>query len=357
MKNILLISVFFVCVAKSQTQFGIICGTCNDQIAAAQAVGVNWIRPTAFSLDDYKGDSVLKKYYNAGINVIETLKWENNAQDTFLTDTSRYKKALESFITNNLPPDTSLHLWLVICNEEENQHHNYGSAQDYLNELNAAITVAKKYNLNISDGGMTFQELMLLCYVNKMDARLWDKANKFGSMCIPQSSITQLQNPESHFWDDLDFLDSVITGLAKITYKNFYVNFHYYAPALYRKSHDTATINAVTFDSSYILTTMTDWLRQRTLRDSLHIICNEMGQINVSGDLLKSELRSALKSNVPMIIWRSGDETDKNGTVAAKGLFSDPNTLELRDNGEDFKNFVSKHGTPPPQKTTGFQFQ
>jgi len=346
-KNLLLISLFFACTAKSQTQFGIIC-ECKNQIGAARAVGVNWVRPAAFSLDDYTGKPILKKYYDSGINVIATLKWENNAQDTFLTDTSRYKTALESFIKNNLPPNPSLHLWVVINNEEQNQHHNYGIAQDYINQLNAAVTVAKKYNINISDGGLTFQELMLLLYVNKMDARLWDKANKFASMCIPQSSITQLQNPDSHFWGELNFLDSIINGLAKITYKNFYVNFHYYAPALYRKSHDTATINAITFDSSYILTTLTDWLRERTSRDSLHIICNEMGQINLSGDLLQSELRSALKANVQMIIWRSGDEIDKNGTVPAYGLFVDPDTLELRENGEDFKKFVSKHSTPQP---------
>lgn len=352
MKNLLLLSIFFACVARSQTQFGIIC-ECSNQIGAARAVGVNWVRPAAFSLDDYNGKPILKKYYDSGINVIATLKWENNAQDTFLTDTGRYKKALESFIKNNLPPNPSLQLWVVIANEEENEHHNYGSAQDYINQLNAAITVAKKYNINISDGGLTFEELKMLLYVNKMDARLWDKANKFASMCIPQSTIKQLQDPDNHFWVDINFLDSVITGLAKITYKNYYVNFHYYAPSLYRKSHDTATIYAVTFDSSYILTTLTDWLRQRTSRDSLHIISNEMGQINLSGDLLESELRSSIKANVQMVIWRSGDEIDKNGTIGARGLFTDPNTLELRENGEDFKNFVSKHSAP--QQSMQFQ--
>src|SRR5436309_15478000 len=113
MKKILLLSVFFSCVAKSQTQFGILCGDCTNKILAAQTVDVNWLRPSAFSLNDYTGNHFLKKYYDSGINVIATLQWSNNFQDTFLTDTSRYKAALESFIINNLPPDSSLHLWLV----------------------------------------------------------------------------------------------------------------------------------------------------------------------------------------------------------------------------------------------------
>jgi|GEM_PF-4351124 len=336
MKHTLLILLIFICVKvnaqsdSTQTQYGIICGSCNDKVAAVRALGCNWIR-VIVDINDYDGKNILKRYFDSGLNVIVTVKWSE--VDTFSVDTSIYKSKLENFIVNNI--NSSHELFIVVGNEQLNKEHNFGYAKDYVNRLNASVSVASKYNLKISDGGLTFSPLKAKIYVSTMDAHLWDDANKFASMCIPKETIKKLQNPASNMWDEMLFLDTVIAGMAKISYPNFYTNFHYYAPAYYAGTGDTSITNAIEKDPGYILKTTVTWLIKSTNRDSLHIISNEMGQLNLSAKLLRSELRNASKNNVQIIIWHAGNDI-------SVGLFSDYTTLRLGANGNAFKKFIIK---------------
>jgi hypothetical protein len=320
-KCLIILSIFISTNAAPQTVFGLLVS--NHRIESAKLLGLDYIR-VPVNLSMYHGENILKQYYDNGINnIILTVQW-NHGVDTFTRDTSRYKLMLDNFVKINYTQGKGL--FLVVGNEELNRINNFGYAADYVNLLKAAASIAEKYNLKISDGGLTFSTIKLKIFFSMRDAHA---ANSFAATCIPSDILKKLQNPKYNTWTSIHYADTVIDAIRKITYQNFYVNFHYYAPALYRNK--LAAADTVSSDNISILLTLVKWLKDNTGKP---LICGEMGQLNTSPDLCKTMLTNAVAAGLPLVIWKAGDDGD------SYGLFDG---LKLRSNGVAFKTFIAGH--------------
>ncbi len=143
----------------------------NFKLSVARKLGLNCLRD-AINLDNPKD----KPIYNSGFNVVLNVNYSslaNKSQSPFATDTTQYKSRLQYQLSlmMNKP------VLLVIENEENNQHFHSGTAQDYLNQLQAAATVAHANGIPVTNGGITYPAMLYLVYLDYLERGKKAEAN------------------------------------------------------------------------------------------------------------------------------------------------------------------------------------
>ena len=300
-------------INSGKTQFGVLIkpphpgegGGTNFKINIAKKLGLNCIRD-GISLDNPKD----KPIFNAGFKVVLNVNNSSGANKLgapFVTDTADYKKKLQYQLSlmSNKP------VLLVIENEENNQRYHTGAAQDYINQLQAAATVAHANGVAVTNGGITFPAVLYLVYLDYLSQGKTREAADLEQRSSVSFSSKWLTSRK-------DFLQQLIAGYAKLDID--YVNFHWYG-----KNGDTKSLEEVV-----------TYLQRVTGKPA---ISNEIGQQDASPQTVKAILQTCRRLGLRYAIWYSGDG-ERNTDEQAVGLQN--NDGSLREGGDAFKEAVNE---------------
>lgn len=297
---------------NGRTQFGALIkppapgeGGAGFKLNVARKLGLDCIRD-AVSLDNPKN----KPIFNSGFKVVLNVNNNsaaNKSQAPFVTDTADYKKRLQ----NQLSLMSRKPVLLVIENEENNQRFHGGPAQDYINQLQAAATVAHVNGIPVTNGGITFPAVLYLVYLDYLS-----QGKKVEAADLQQRSSVSFSSK----WlaNRKDFLQQLIAGYAKSDID--YINFHWYG-----KNGDTKSLEEVI-----------NYLQRVTGKPA---ISNEIGQQDNSPQTVKAILQTCRRLNLRYAIWYSGDG-ERNTDEKAVGLQN--NDGSLRESGDTFKEAVNE---------------
>ena len=292
---------------NDKTQFGALIkppapggGGLNFKVNIARKLGLDCIRE-GISLDKPNDKPIFNSGFKLVLNVNNS-SMTNKSQAPFPTDTAGYKTRLQYQISLMMRKP----VLLVIENEENNQRFHSGSAQDYINQLQAAATVAHANGIPVTNGGITFPAMLYLVYLDYMEHGQTKEANDLQQRSSVSFTAKWLINRK-------DFLQQLIAGYAKVNID--YVNFHWYG-----RNGDTKS-----------LTEVVNYLQRVTGKPA---ISNEIGQQDNSPQTVKAILQTCRQLNMRYAIWYSGDG-ERNTDEQAVGLQN--NDGSLRESGDAFK--------------------
>ncbi len=272
----------------------------NFKISIARKLGLDCIRDVV-NLDNPKDKPIFNTGFKVVLNVNNSAL-ANKGQSPFPTDTATYKNKLSYQISLMMHKP----VLLVIENEENNLQFHSGSAQDYLNQLRAAATVAHANHIPVTNGGITFPAMLYLVYEDYMAHGKTKEAADLQSRSSVSFTAKWLTSRK-------EFLQQLIDGYAKSDID--YVNFHWYG-----KNGDTKSLVEVV-----------NYLQRATGKLA---ISNEIGQQDNSPETVKAIVQTCRQLHLRYAIWYSGDG-ERNTTEQAVGLQNNDGTL--RDGGEAFK--------------------
>ncbi|MBS1590115.1 MAG: hypothetical protein JST52_10930 [Bacteroidetes bacterium] len=200
----------------------------NFQVTEGKNLGVKYLRE-AIAIPDFNG-AQKSSYSNAIANGFRVVLTVNSLGTTtqpnpFVTDIQTYQSKLSSILDVYKPE------LVVVENEEANVLYHSGTVAQYLNELNAAVTIAHSKGYKVTNGGLT-RGIALLTWQNYINNGMTDKAQSFADRVFSdniKSDLPALTN-HSSLLSLMKFTDSLIKG-----YKNSsidYVNFHWYEPSI-----------------------------------------------------------------------------------------------------------------------------
>ena len=291
---------------NNKTQFGALIkspvpgGGMNFKISIARKLGLTCIRD-AISLDNPKDKPIFNSGFKLVLNV-NSSSAANKSQTPFATDTANYKTRLQYQLSLMMHKP----VLLVIENEENNLRFHSGAAQDYINQLQAAATVAHANKVAVTNGGITFPAVLYLVYLDYIEHGKKKEAADLQQRSSVSFAAKWLTGRK-------DFLQQLIAGYAKSDID--YVNFHWYG-----KNGDTQS-----------LTEVVNYLQRITGKPA---ISNEIGQQDNSPQTVKAILQTCRSLGMRYAIWYSGDG-ERNTDEKAVGLQN--NDGSLREAGEAFK--------------------
>ena len=277
------------------------------QLSIADQLGISCLRervlvPTkSFTFDlvpelttSYK---VLLNFNGAGSSV--------NSLIPFVTNLAQYKLDLNTILnTFTVLPEVA-----VIENEESNRFYYSGPANDYIDQLSAAIGVMHARSIKVTNGGITSSGLSYLVYQDLLSQGKEDSAQMF-------KDLTDLTPSSRAVQDRGAFVDTLLSA-----YKNMnldYVNFHWKAT-----SANTQALNQVI-----------NYLKKRTGKK---IINNELGQFDKDPNTLQTHIQLCTDQKLPYILWYSPDEHD-----GKKGSPLQHSNRILTASGNAYKSYLKK---------------
>ncbi|TKK70153.1 hypothetical protein FC093_05205 [Ilyomonas limi] len=217
---------------------------------------------------------------SSGYRVLLNFVAENNSGSDpapFVTNLTKYKADLNKIIdVCTVKPVVA-----VIENEESNRYFYSGTAQQYINQLNAAIEVMHARGIKVANGGITSQGLNYLVYQDFMDQGKEDSAKQF------QLLVGGIAVKDAATQDRGAFIDILLTNYTKMDLD--YVNFHWKGT-----SPDTEGLREVI-----------NYLKKRSNKP---IISNEFGQFDTDPNTLLAMSQLSDNQNLPYSIWYSPDE-------------------------------------------------
>lgn len=272
----------------------------NFKIAVARKLGLDCVRD-AVNLDNPKD----KPLFNSGLKVVLNVNNSasaNVSQSPFPTDTAAYKTKLQY----QLSLMAHKPVLLVIENEENNLQFHTGPAQDYLNELKAATTVAHANHIPVTNGGIAFPVMLYLVYIDYLDHGKTKEAADLQTRSPFPFNIKWIASRK-------EFLQQLIAGYAKSDID--YINFHWYG-----KNGDTKSLVEVV-----------NYLQRVTGKPA---ITNEIGQHDNSPETVKAIIQTCRQLHLRYAMWYSGDGERK---VNEQAIGLQNNDGSLRESGEAFK--------------------
>ncbi len=322
---------------KPSTMFGaFVLASAGDRMSTSQKIdvirqlNVSTVRAVVSSAS-MENNASIAEYKKQGFKVV--LNINNNTGDPTqpISNMKQYKKNVGT-ILDTYSPDL-----VVIENEEANPTYYAGTADDYINELQAAITVAHQKGYKVADGGLIRVPLAYLTW-----KKIWDNGNKAKADAFAQAALgysgergqyllsllPTKKNPKKEFVLDKQIAKGVaMTQELLSKFRNTdldYINFHWY------ESDGRAT---------EALLDIILYIEAQTGKPAMS---NEFGQLDTSPATVTSLLNGMYAYKVPYAIWFSGD--DKHGPPPGDG--NNPYGLQdssgvLRSNGVAFKNFMT----------------
>jgi len=261
--------------------------TDNDdfQLNVADQLGITCLRERVLVPCKFLNTSLvpeLNTSYKVLLN-FDSPKNEDGSLLPFVSDLAQYKIDLIDILNTLVSmPDVA-----VIENEESNHYYYSGTPGEYIDQLNAAITIMHARGIKVANGGITSTGLCYLVYQDLLAQGKEDSAEEFKQAVnvTPNSSVTQERG---------DFIDKLLNAYTNMDLD--YVNFHWKAT-----SPDTQAFN-----------TVINYLQKRTGKK---VISNELGQFDEDPNTLEAHVQACTNQQFPYIIWYSPDENDgKKGT-------------------------------------------
>ncbi len=297
------------------------------RLKAYQLLNVTYVRHGIF-MNAWNGSNA---FYNtlqkAGYKIILNVAYlpQGGGPQSFPTNLEEYKRRLNEILSTYKPEV------VVVENEEYNTTYHTGTAQQYINELKAAIEVAHSKGLKVTNGGLTARVMTMMVWKDYKDRALNTEADDFARRTMSPDLLADIPKLTKH--------KSVAIGMQVFdellnAYKTLdidYVNFHWYEPIGQRKNANALTVTHI---DTKALGEAVDYIRRRTGKS---VITNEIGQFNQSPDMVKDILEKCVELKLPYIIWYSGDGGEGKA-VALTNLDG-----SLRENGRVFADFVKQH--------------
>jgi hypothetical protein len=223
----------------------------------------------------------------------------------FRTDIAQYKRDLNDELnTFSVMPAVA-----VIENEESNMTYFSGTAQEYVNQLQAAINVMHARNIKVANGGITSPGLNLLVYKDLRKQGKFDSAEQFRKLAWVNPDSPNVQNRAA-------FIDILLKNYR--TMNMDYVNFHW----------------KDSFPSTQALNQSINYLKKRTGK---RIISTEIGQLLPDTNVLITHVQLCTDQRLPYIIWYSPDIN--SGLRGTPLQYPD---ITLTSNGYAYKNFIAR---------------
>lgn len=292
----------------------------KKRLRVYEDLGTNLIRHRitmeAWNGSNYFYAQLKNNGYRIALNVVATPQGHPRP---FPKDLVSYRKVLSEILSVYKPE------LLVIENEEYNVTYYSGSAQDYINVLKVAIEVAHQKGIKVANGGLTGRLLSLLTYYDYRNRGMLKEAADFANRTQPDDilrSLPDLSNSR-RFTKCIAAMDSLIKAYKTRNLDS--VDFHWYEPIKYKESKNNGADNITSIDTR-ALGEMIEFLKRSTGNS---VITNEIGQINQSQSIQTAILERCFQSNLPYVIWYSGDGESINeaealpnadGTLRATGL-------------------------------------
>ena len=214
---------------------------------------------------------------NSGYKVL--LNFNSDFEGTpipFVLNLTKYQADLK----NTLAGFAVMPAVAVIENEEANVLYHSGNAQEYINQLNAAIEVMHTYGIKVANGGITDRGLNYLVYQDFIRQGKYDSAEQFRKLThlVPQNPMTQ---------DRGAYVNTLLQAYARMDLD--YVNFHWKG----------------TSPDILALTEVIAYLKKVTHKP---IISNELGQFDKDPNTLTTLIQACTDAGFPYIVWYSPDE-------------------------------------------------
>lgn len=135
-------------------------GSFDEQLAAANALGIKYIRPNGVDLSIYNGfEQGIDKWFDAGIGIVQNINYkESSAPIPYCTDLVWYRDILSQFLEVYAKKiDVA-----VIENEPQNDSYFKGPISNYVAQLKVAVEVCHKYAVKITDGSINIAAVNMI---------------------------------------------------------------------------------------------------------------------------------------------------------------------------------------------------
>jgi len=279
------------------------------EIGVAKQLGISCLREAVIvpgkNLDSVLVSELNSRRYKIILNFNSPGKGDKTIP--FRTDITQYKQDLNDV----LKTFTVMPVVATIENEESNQSFFSGTAQEYINQLDAAIEVMHARGIKVTNGGITKPGLCYLVYQDYLAQNKNDSAQMFLSWSGIRPGQTSVQQRGA-------FIDTLLQAYTINDVD--YVNFHWKGA----NSDSTQAFNAV--------------INYLTKRTGKPVLSNELGQVDTDPNTLTAHVQVCFNYNFPYIIWFSPDP--KYGQ-ADQPLQNSDGTLTP--SGYAYKNFIAIH--------------
>ncbi len=293
---------------SAQTKFGAlldpgaVANANEHRVAVAKKLGISIIRDHIVLTNPRE-----KSMLNLGFDVFTNINYGNvmqgggvSAPVPFPTDLNAYTQLLKNTMagfTGKKP------VVIAIENEEDNLKYHSGSAQDYINELKAAIPIVHAAGIKVTNAGITSQATAFLVYNDMMAHGRNAEAQEY-------KQDVQVNFNAPYIQRKADFLKQVIAAYKTLDID--YINFHWYG-----KSNNTKALEQTI-----------NYLQAATGKP---VVTNEIGQYDNSPETVRAIIQTCRKEKMPYVIWYSG----LKGGGKAVSLQNADGTL--KENGEAFR--------------------
>ena len=283
MKKLFILStVFMITAASAQTKFGAlldpgtVANATEHKATVAKKLGISIIRDRVVLSNPRE-----KTMLNSGFDVFMNINYGNVQQGggtvavPFPTNLSAYTQSLKNAIAGFSGKKPIV---IAIENEEDNLKYHSGSAEDYINELKAAIPIVHAAGIKVTNAGITSQAMAYVVFNDLMDRGMRAEAQAYKQSAQIAVSAPNIKKKG-------EFAKQTIAA-----YKNMdidYVNFHWYG-----RSNDTKALEETI-----------NYLQRATGKP---IVTNEIGQYDNSPETVKAIIQTCRKEKMPYVIWYSG---------------------------------------------------
>lgn len=343
MKNIVKLSaasciLFFIFVAMSIKNSDIVCTTefgaqifgqpdsLKKKAEVLNSLGVSTVREsiliTGWPSNSGRLDFWLKNGYSVILNVGYVQQGLPNSRFCPSDSLNVFADKLDQILSRY-----SNIVIVVVENEEQNENYRASvNAVDYANELSVACSVAEKYLIPVTNGGITTNIARALTY-RWLEDTMPERASWFLNKCIPTTEQSMiLKKSNAKFEKQLRQADTLLNIYANNSQS--YINVHLYFPLKYR------SWNVDIDNSDTSAEGLSDIFEYLTYRTNKKVITNETGTVTTRGRLVKNVINAYKKENTDFCIWWSGQDTDGS----AKPLHNADASLTR--NGNSFKKSI-----------------
>jgi Glycosyl hydrolase catalytic core len=213
--------------------------------------------------------------------------------------------------------------YLQVENEEVEPRFFAGTMAQYVDELNAAVTVGHARGIPVTNGGITTRPLALLTWQEYRDRGLQARAEEFARRAFSRASDRATRQ---------DLLRKPFTGLRRQTLQRAWDKAKELIPAFRRSRMDYVNFHWYV-DDDRALREAVRYLRRATGKP---VVTTEIGQHNTEPSVVTRHLQTTIAQlRLPLVIWFDFDGTPALGLHSAPGV--------LRPNGEAFRRWVTIH--------------
>jgi hypothetical protein len=292
-------------------------GTAAGVVAEARALGVHTLRATA----DVSRPSTLtqaKNLHDQGFDIVLTVRAndlgpEGATQPLDAAGIATFETQLASAI------DTVHPTWVMVENEETAPKFYAGTADQYLDELRAAVEIGHAKGVKVTDGGLTTLSTLVWDHLRAAgdpgaDDYLRGASGRTGAILRAERLIANpdLLRTDPSFSVPFATVSRLVDGFRSIDLDA--VDFHWYGP------------------SADALGRTVDVYRDLTARP---VLTTEIGQFDDDPTTVTAFLDALTVHRAVMVLWFDTDGDPAIGLHDAPGV--------LRPNGVTFATWIADH--------------